>query len=42
MAFQVFTSTYKAFGADTEIIPFFHMIDDRRILLTYMNQLYFD
>jgi len=31
MAFQVFTSTNKAFVADTEIIPFFHfsgMFDD--------------
>ena len=25
MAFQVFTSTNKAFVADTEIIPFFHL-----------------
>ena len=43
MAFHVFTSTNKAFVADTEIIPFFHlsgMFDDR--WTTYMNQLYYD
>ena len=43
MAFQVFTSTNKAFVADTEIIPFFHlsgMFDD--CCPTYTNQLYYD